>query len=147
ARRHAEGLVAQSLAWGMWTSASGMTSERLSRRGFGELTPTQSIALFEEALKRPESQLVPIPIDLKVKRKQLGNDVPPLWRALIKVSQRTAKAKGDLARELRVLDRTRRLERVLEVVRIEVARALALPGPNAVSANRPLKELGLDSVM
>jgi hypothetical protein len=50
-------------------------------------------------------------------------------------------------RELEALPAERRLEATLEAVRVETARVLSLEGPQAVAADRPLKGLGLDSLM
>ena len=74
--------------------------------------------------------------------------VPPLWRALVRAPRRDARAaRGAWAQELAALPSARRLEAVVEIVRAEVARAVALAGPERVVKDRPLSELGLDSLM
>jgi acyl transferase domain-containing protein len=159
ARRQLEGLSGQSLAWGLWVGETGqgsgvasklnaMQRARLARIGFAALTATEGAALFEASLGRPEAQLAPISIDVNALHRAFEAEVPPLWRGLIQVQRRTPKAKrGAWRRELATLSPEQRLQAVLDAIRAEVARVLLLPSPDAVPADRPLKELGLDSLM
>src|SRR5690606_5697817 len=73
ARRKEDGLVATSLAWGLWEQAAGVglsghlgsaDRARLARRGVGALTPREGMRLLDRALERPEATLVPIHLDL-----------------------------------------------------------------------------------
>jgi NADP-dependent 3-hydroxy acid dehydrogenase YdfG/acyl carrier protein len=160
AKRHAERLPAQSLAWSIWTDAEGKAAgmasgldraqqARAVRGGVEVVSPAKGMALFEAALRRPEPQLMPVPLNLRQMRKSFEGTVPPLWRGLVQVPKGAAKArgkKGAWARELGALAETERMAAVLHVVRTEVARVLALSGPEAVAVERPLKELGLDSL-
>jgi epothilone polyketide synthase D len=161
ARRRAAGLPGQSLAWGLWTDASsqaaGLASgldrvqqARLARSGLVAVDPAQGIALLEAVLGRSEAQLLPVPLDPGVLRKSFADAVPPLWRALVRPPRRAAAAavrRGAWARELASMAEGRRLEAVVETVRAEVARVLSMAGTEAVEPDRPLKELGLDSLM
>jgi epothilone polyketide synthase D len=125
-----------------------MQQARLGKSGLGSVNPSQGIALFEAALVRTEAQLLPVPLDLGVLRKAFGEAVPPLWRGLVRPPRRASAARrGEWALELSSLAEDRRLEAVLEVVRAEVARVLSMAGTDAVEPERPLKELGLDSLM
>src|SRR5207248_1207065 len=122
ARRQAQGLPAQSFAWGLWIDATekaaGLASSlddaqraRMARIGIGALSAAQGIALFAAALERPESQIVPVHFDLKRVRKELGDQVSPLWRALVRVAPRSAKIqRGAWARELGAMSAERRME-------------------------------------
>ncbi|WP_225063456.1 acyl carrier protein, partial [Komagataeibacter rhaeticus] len=148
-------LPAQSLAWGLWTDgsqATGLASgldraqqARLERSGLKPVDPAQGIALFDAVLGRSEGRLLLVPLDLKALR-AFGNAVPPLWRELIKVAPRRAR-RGGWATDIASLPEAQRLPAVLEAVRGEIARVLSLPGGDAVEVERPLKELGLDSLM
>ena len=160
-RRRAAGLCATSLAWGLWVDASskaaGLASgldsaqqARLEKSGLGVIDPSQGLALFEASLGRSEAQLMPVPIDLAQLRKSFGDAVPSLWRELIRAPRRTPPAsarRGAWARELSLLPQERRLEAAIAAVRGEVARVLSLEGAEAVASERPLKELGLNSLM
>jgi epothilone polyketide synthase D len=156
-RRRAEGLPAQSLAWGLWTDeagqAAGLASRvqgaqraRQDRSGFGAVTPSQGMALFEAAVGRSEAQLVPVPMRLADVSKGFAGAIPPLWRALIHPSHRLGATRG-WANELSALAPELRHEAALRTVRAEIARVLSMAGADAVAEDRPLKDLGLDSLM
>jgi acyl transferase domain-containing protein/acyl carrier protein len=159
AKRRAEGLPGQSLAWSLWTDAEGKAAglasnldraqqSRVTRGGLEAVPPAKGIALFEAALSRPESQLLPVPLDLREMQRSFDATVPPLWRGLVRTKRRTRQAQGPTggwARELGVLPPDECMAAVLQVVRAEVARVLALAGPEAVPIDRPPS--GLDSLM
>jgi len=150
-------LPGQSLAWGLWTDASsqaaGLASgldrvqqARLARSGLGPVNAALGMALFEAALLRSEAQLLPVPLALEALRREFGAWIPPLWRELIKAPLRASARRSNWAAELASLAEKDRPAAVLEMVRGEVARVLSLDA-GAVEADRPLKELGLDSLM
>jgi acyl transferase domain-containing protein len=153
AARRARGLHAQSLAWGPWDEV-GMSvaidptrRARLARQGWRPHSRSEGIALFESVLCRPEAALVLAPLDLRAVKTASAGAVEPIWRALLRVRRRAAPAHGRWGEEILALPPDRRIEAILEVVRVEVAAALALPDPGAVPADRPFKELGFDSFM
>lgn len=153
--RRSLGLVAQSLNWGAW-SGDGMAARldehervRLARAGFGTLPPEAGTALFASALERPEAQLVLAVLDVNAMQRSLGDQLPPpILRAVLPSSPR-ARVVG-LGRSLRArLEAVAPEERervVLDAVRAEVAAVLRLPGSD-VPIDRPLNQLGLDSLM
>jgi 3-oxoacyl-(acyl-carrier-protein) synthase/acyl carrier protein len=158
--RRAAGLPGQSLSWGLWVDASsrgaGLASgldraqqSRLEKSGFGAVDASRGMALFESVLGRSEAHLLPVPIDVRALRQSFGESVPPLWRSLVRARPRAASASRRVgwAGELALLSEGERLAAVVEIVRGEVARVLSLEGAQAVEADRPLKELGLDSLM
>jgi acyl carrier protein len=160
ARRCAEGLPGQSLAWSLWIDesskgvglASGMDSvqqARLGKRGLKAVDPSRGLALFEAVLGRPEAQLLLVELDLRAAARAFEGAVPSLWRELVRVPQRVAPElrAGGWAHEIGSLTEGRQLEVVIELVRSEVARVLSLSSAHAVGAHRPLKELGFDSLM
>jgi epothilone polyketide synthase D len=157
-QRRAHGLPAQSLAWGLWADssdqaaglASGLTrtqQARWTRSGLRAVSSSEGIALFASALERPEGQLVPVPIDLRAAAKAFGGTVPPLWRGLVRSSSRATSARRGWAEEVAQLSPRDRFAVVLDAVRAEAARVLSLSGRDAVPADRPFEELGLDSLM
>ena len=139
ARRCAEGLTGQSLAWGLWTDASsrgtGLASQvdatqraRFEKSGLVAVDPMQGLALFEAALGRREAQLVLMPLDVSELRKTFGETVPPLWRGLVRMPRRATAGGVAWVRELGSLPAERQLNAALEGVRAEVARVLSLAG-------------------
>ncbi|WP_187280900.1 acyl carrier protein, partial [Microbispora sp. CSR-4] len=75
---------------------------------------------------------------------------PPLLRGLVRQARpavRGAAAGGpSLAARLNGLTPDQRTEALLDLVRTEVATVLTHPDPTAIPADRPLIELGLDSL-
>ena len=152
AHRRARGLPGLSLAFGPWAGAgmaaalSPAQAARLARQGIGLVSATRGLALLERCLERPEAHWVVAALDLRALRQALGDAIPPLWRALVP-APRPAAPTGSWTREVMALPAERRLGAVLEIVQTEIARALSLPGPGAVDRERPLQELGFDSLM
>ncbi|MFC9324587.1 type I polyketide synthase [Kitasatospora sp. NPDC057015] len=159
ARRHAEGLPAQSLAWGQWEQASGITGRlsrtdlaRLARLGIRPLSSTEGAELFDAAGLRSQAPvLVPSPLDLAALA-AAGEPVAPLLRGLVRPARRAARAGVDAAAQTSLAQRLAALpgdaERdaaLLELVRTEVATVLGT-GAAAVGAGKSFTSLGVDSL-
>ncbi|MET0413613.1 MAG: SDR family NAD(P)-dependent oxidoreductase, partial [Polyangiaceae bacterium] len=154
ARRRAHSLPATSLAWGPWAergmaaSLDARLQVRFARQGISLLTPAQGVALFDAALSRSEAHLLVVPLDLRRAAKVFDGDVPPLWRALVRMTAAsTPVEQASWAREIAALPEQARLGAVSEMIRGELARVLSLASPDLVPLERPLQELGLDSLM
>ncbi|MFD5091152.1 SDR family NAD(P)-dependent oxidoreductase [Amycolatopsis thailandensis] len=93
-RRHADGLPARSLAYGMW-AAEGMGGvldqaliDRMRRDGFGALSPEEGAVLFDVA---PGPVAVPVKLDLAGLRDQARAGVlPALLTGLVRLPVRRA---------------------------------------------------------
>ncbi|GAB3725696.1 type I polyketide synthase [Amycolatopsis oliviviridis] len=91
-RRHADGLPARSLAYGMW-AAEGMGGvldqaliDRMRRDGFGALSPEEGAVLFDVA---PGPVAVPVKLDLAGLRDQARAGVlPALLTGLVRLPVR-----------------------------------------------------------
>ncbi|MBB4909452.1 type I polyketide synthase [Actinophytocola algeriensis] len=152
-QRRAQGLPAQSLAWGLWAQASDMTGElsevdlaRLNRNGFGALSVAEGLALFDAATGLAAPVVVPVKLDPAGLRRS-GTDLP-LLRGLVRVPTRRA-GKADaaaLVHRLGGLPVEERLPAVLELVRTQVATVLAHASPSAITPGQAFKELGFDSL-
>src|SRR5262249_5887781 len=107
-RRH-RGLAAQSLAWGFWEQrGTGMTAHlgkaelmRMRRQGVQALSLERGLELLDAALARPEAVLVPLQLDLGVMQRQLGEDVPALYRSLLRIGLKRASAASSDTNALR----------------------------------------------
>ncbi|WP_239919664.1 SDR family NAD(P)-dependent oxidoreductase [Streptomyces sp. CYG21] len=160
ANRRKRGLAGLSLAFGLWEQAGvGMTAHlgkaelgRLRRQGIGALTLTEGLNALDIALARPETQLMPVRLELASLRHALGGaEAPPLLRAML---QRTTEGRGaEVAGTTQSLDtrmadasEAERPALLLDLVRSEVADVLGLPGPDSVPADRALRSLGIDSL-
>ncbi|MFE7395947.1 type I polyketide synthase [Streptomyces sp. NPDC057557] len=165
--RTARGLPALSLVWGPWAGGEGMAA-RTGRTGDGvvrAVTAAEGLALFDAALAAGEPVLAPLPLDPAASRAR--RPLPPPLRDLSGPSGPPPAAAGEpgdgggpasgtgrvpdempgawrerLAR-LPVADRAPAL---LALVREVVADVLGHTGAAAVTTDRALSELGLDSL-
>ncbi|WP_425288512.1 type I polyketide synthase [Streptomyces melanosporofaciens] len=165
--RHAQGLPASSLAWGLWAAADGMAGSldasdvtRISRGGFAALPQDEGLALFDLSGTLSEAVLVPIRIDTGALRGQAAAGLlPPLLRGLVRTPVRRSadtgatgagtladSAAGSLATRLSGLSETERDRELLEVVRSHVAAVLGYATPDDVDAGRGFLDLGFDSL-
>ncbi|MEV8511453.1 type I polyketide synthase [Dactylosporangium sp. NPDC051484] len=155
-RRHAAGLPALSLAWGLWAATSAMTGglsvadrRRLARNGLVAMPDEEALALLDAALATGRATVAPMRLDLSAQRRDHVS-LPALWRGLIRASRRgaaTAEDRPDLRGRLAALVEPEDREWLLaEFVRAEVAAVLGHDRPEAVDVHRAFNELGLDSL-
>ncbi|MGW5468826.1 type I polyketide synthase [Streptomyces chartreusis] len=163
AHRRAAGLPATSLAWGLWEETSSITGHlaeadlrRLARSGLLPLATDDAMALFDAAPATGESVLGVTRLDTRAIR-ALGDQVPPLLSGLVRVNraQRPAATDGapvartegqGLAERLAVLSVTDRERALVDLVRGRVAAVLGHADHTAIDADRPVQELGFDSL-
>ena len=158
-RRH-RGLAGQSLMWGLWEQRGvGMTAHlgraelmRMRRQGVQALSLKLGLELLDAAQSRPEAVVIPIHLDIGVMQRQFGDDVPALYRGLVRSGLRRASAASGDTNTLRsklasLASEAERLAALVELVQEEIAAVLALPGAASVAADQALKDLGLDLLM
>ncbi|KJS57807.1 beta-ketoacyl synthase N-terminal-like domain-containing protein, partial [Streptomyces rubellomurinus] len=159
AQRHAAGLPAVSLAWGLWEQASGMTGHLdagglgwMARAGIRPLATEQGLALFDAAIGASEPLLVPVRLDTATLRaQQAAGLLPAVCRGLVRQpSRRIAENRTDGPSGLpRLLDGVPEGEQestLLAFVRGQVAAVLGHAEPELVDAERAFKEQGFDSL-
>ncbi len=154
--RHANGLAAQSLAWGQWAQASGMTGglgeadlARIARMGLAALTNDEALDLFDTATTTTtHPTLIPVALDLPTLRGHARAGIlPALLSGLVRLPARRGRDRGgSLARRLAGLPGGEWEAVVLEAVRAQVAAVLGHESADAIDADRPLLELGFDSL-
>ncbi|MEU1470316.1 type I polyketide synthase [Streptomyces sp. NPDC005761] len=160
ASRRKRGLPGLSLAFGLWEQAGvGMTAHlgkaelgRLRRQGIGALTLAEGLKALDVALARPETQLMPVHLELASLRHALGDaEAPPLLRDLLQ--RTTGRRPAEVPETAQSLDtrmadasEAERPALLLDLVRSEAADVLGLPGPDSVPADRALRSLGIDSL-
>ncbi|MEU1889550.1 type I polyketide synthase [Micromonospora rifamycinica] len=153
-QRRAQGLPAQSLAWGHWSQDSELTGRlnsadrhRLVRHGVLPMSDEEGLALFDAALRSGSPLLVPVKLDLTM---DAGRTVPPLLSGLLTGSRRTltvAGSPGDLARQLADLEPGTQYERVLDTVRSLAGRVLGHGPKSAIGPDQAFRDLGFDSLL
>ncbi|MFD5698329.1 type I polyketide synthase [Streptomyces lasiicapitis] len=161
-RRRAEGLPAQSLAWGLWEERSGMTGKldeahmrRLAREGVTPMSSEEALALFDAACGIDAATLVPARLDAAAWRAQDG-PIPALLRGIIRTTARRGAAKAstggsgadpaDLRRRIGSMNPAARQQTLLELVTEHAAMALGHDSPRMIAPDRGFLELGFDSL-
>ncbi|WP_158839873.1 type I polyketide synthase [Saccharothrix deserti] len=149
AHRRANGLPAQSLAWGRWADDAGMAGRldaadrgRLDRTGARALSAEDALALFDRSAAVDYPVVVPMSVDLAAL-----TEVPPLFGALVRRPAR--RVRGDVTairRRLASLSGEEREEALLELVRTQAAVTLGHADPTAVDPDLAFRELGFDSL-
>ncbi|MQY05077.1 type I polyketide synthase [Actinomadura macrotermitis] len=143
AHRHAAGLPAVSLAWGLWSvpggmagdQADGQTARRAARSGMAGLSWEDGLALFDLGMTAPGPVLVPARIDLAA-------------LAVLR-DPRPGRADGDRRldrRRLAAVAPERRLDAVRIAVLEQVAAVLGHDHVGEVDAVRGFTDQGFDSL-
>jgi acyl transferase domain-containing protein/acyl carrier protein len=164
-RRHAAGLPAQSLAWGLWQSASGLTSHlndtdrvRLARAGVLPMPTEQGLALFDAAWADGGAALVTAPLKLNTQDSGasplLRGLTLPLLRGVTTSRRRLASGDGPTASnakspssKLACMATAERTAALVAIIRSHTAAVLGHTDPEAIGRDRQLfEELGLDSL-
>ncbi|WP_405833192.1 SDR family NAD(P)-dependent oxidoreductase [Streptomyces sp. NBC_01176] len=151
--RAALGLPGVSVSFGAW-AGEGLAAEhadldRMARVGHRALTPDQGRELVELALLRGAPHLVAWSLDLPRLRENTASAddrSTALWRSLLPAPRGDRDGSEGLTDRLARLPEAERAARVLALVREEAARALGLRSAESVGPDRPLRDLGMDSV-
>ncbi len=153
-RRRAEGLPAQSIAWGYWdvervAQAEGLAEAdvaRLGRTGIGEMPSTQALALFDRLHASGEPYAVAAALELGALRSLArAESLPALFRGLVRAPARRGRA-GSLAERLAAVAESEREEFVTALVRTHVAAVLGHSSAAAIDPGAAFEELGFDSL-
>ncbi|SOD68104.1 KR domain-containing protein, partial [Streptomyces zhaozhouensis] len=157
--RAAEGLPAQSLAWGLWDEAEGMIQgltdtdvERIRRWGMHALSPEEGLALLDTAGRLPAASLVAARLDTAAIQQRVGG-IPHKFRGLVREPVRRVAAEAQAADagqafsdRMAGLGEEEREVAVLDLVRGHLAAVLGLASPDAIDPERAFLEVGLDSL-
>ncbi|MDT0393587.1 SDR family NAD(P)-dependent oxidoreductase [Streptomyces edwardsiae] len=157
--RHAEGLPALSIAWGLWADQSTMTDGlgetdrlRMARSGVAAMSAAEGLTLFDTAVATGAPALAAARLDLSALD---PGTAPALLRALVPyavppaapASGRDATPATSLRSRLNRAPRHERGHLLLETVRAEVAAVLGHTGAEQVTTDRRFQDLGFDSLM
>ncbi|MBB6170279.1 acyl transferase domain-containing protein/thioesterase domain-containing protein/NADP-dependent 3-hydroxy acid dehydrogenase YdfG/acyl carrier protein [Nocardiopsis mwathae] len=157
AHRRAQGLVGQSLAWGLWARSSGMTGtlddadrSRIAQGGVLPLSDEEGLELLDAAAVSGGALLVPMGVDLTAVG-AAGNGLPDLFRGLVRTPARrsasgTRAGAGALRKQLADLAEEEREGALLEAVRGYAATVLGHGGAEDVDPDRDFLESGFDSL-
>ena len=146
-RRRQAGLPGVSLAWGLWEETSTITGrltaadrERLARHGLIPLPTNAALRLFDSALDLGLPHVVPA---------ALGRRSSPLRpvRPVASTGTATTTDAEALPRDFATMPENRRRRALGHLVSTHTAAVLGRTTLDGVSPDRPLKDLGLDSLI
>jgi acyl carrier protein len=157
--RHAQGLPATSMAFGLWDVDTGLSQwlseadlQRMRRQGLPAISAEEGLALFDAAVASGEPALVPVRVDQAALRART-DEIPALLRGLVPVSRRRSTAGGggaddaaQLRARLRGVAATERGTIVRELVLAHAASALGHSDVAALDPERDFLESGFDSL-
>ena len=148
--RHARGLPARSLAWGLWEQRSGMTGHLTAselagraRSGAPPLTAETGLTLFDVALAMDKAALVPVRLEPARARA-----VPALLRGLV-TTETSAETRGAMMAGQPMLtqaDGTHRERELVTLICDEIAGVLGYEEAQEVSPSLTFLEMGFDSL-
>ena len=154
-QRQSQGLPASSVAWGLWSRQSAMTSHlgeadlaRMRRGGVEALSDQQGLALFDQALSSGLAETIALGLDKAALRSaQAAGLLPPLLGSLLPSTPTRRQGSGSsLAKRLAAVPAPEREAFVLELVCSEVAAVLGHGSGAQVEPTKAFKELGFDSL-
>ncbi|WUI01409.1 SDR family NAD(P)-dependent oxidoreductase [Spirillospora sp. NBC_00431] len=162
AHRHANGLPAQSLAWGQWEPDSALTGRlsetgrtQLTTGGMIPLTVDDALAAFDAVGTIDEAALVPIRLDLTaVSAQPLTSRLRALCRGLVRDPVRRADHAGtagattgpSTARRLSGLPEREAKRQLIDLVSAHAAVVLGHPPGTRLDPGRSFRDAGLDSL-
>ncbi|PPT15954.1 type I polyketide synthase [Streptomyces cinnamoneus] len=156
-QRRAEGLPAQSLAWGLWAQDGGMTGglseadvSRMTRAGLRPLSEAEGLALLDAARAVDDAVLAPIHLNTSVLAGQ--PDLPVVLRGLVRAPavRRVADAgrgqESGLKERLLATPEADRERLLLDLVRTRAAAVLGHTSQDALAPRAGFLDTGFDSL-
>ena len=159
--RRNQGLAASSINWGVWShvgvAAEQHVEDRASLQKIGTISPGDGLTLFEKLLSANSVQIAVSPIYWPTfLRTFAGGRKPPFLKNMVQERESVETShlimasegkKSSLMEQLRQASPARRQVTLLNYVRQQVARILSLEDEQMVLDQKPLNEMGLDSLM
>jgi amino acid adenylation domain-containing protein/thioester reductase-like protein len=158
--RRAQHLPATSVAYGTWVGDGGMASRlgpttrsHLAHYGLDPLLPDEGLELFKQAVVSTRALTVAAALDLERLQgffEEQGGGIPPLLSALLTQDSTVTKTPSfghrHLCEMLSEAEPGQHAVIVLNMARQVVAKALGFTHPLDVEVDRPLKDIGIDSL-
>ncbi|MFK0297257.1 type I polyketide synthase, partial [Streptomyces sp. NPDC090442] len=156
-RRVRAGLPATSIAWGPWDeagmAAADVVENRLARGGITALAPELALRALSRLATASGSYAVVdveweryVPVLTAVRPSPLLDAVPEAQRAMRTGASEAQTTETSLRGALAGASTAERDRILLDLVRTQAAAVLGHASPEAISADRPFRELGFDSL-
>jgi polyketide synthase 12/myxalamid-type polyketide synthase MxaB len=156
--RRARGLPALSIDWGAWAEVGAVVEHdagrRLAGQGVGRMRPGEGLAALEAVMAGGAVQVAVAPIDWPVFLSRLPGGCPSsLLRDVarrahvVAVASAPARPARDLRADLAAAAPAKRHAVLRDHIADRTRRVLGLDAGQTVDVLRPLKELGIDSLM
>ncbi|MFE9581461.1 SDR family NAD(P)-dependent oxidoreductase [Nocardia sp. NPDC006044] len=151
--RRRRGLVATSIAWGLWEQSTGMTASltdldrgRLRAGGYLPIGTGDGMAMLDAALSTGQRSVVASRIDIAALQK--AETVPPMLRGVVRRMRKAADAgpASGLVAGLAGVSAAEQIRILLDLVRTHAAAVLGHASAEAVGADDVFKDLGFDSL-
>ncbi|MBN3933285.1 KR domain-containing protein, partial [Streptomyces verrucosisporus] len=150
--RHANGLPAHSLAWGLWAESSALSTHlsdadlgRLARLGLSPLASAEATALFDAALALDRPVHAVTRIDTGALRR--AEHLPAVLRGLVpRPAPRAERQQVSLPQRLAGLPPAEQLQVLTDLVRARAATVLGHADATSIGTTRAFNELGFDSL-
>ncbi len=170
ASRQSAGLPGLSINWGAWSGAGAAVdrgvTERARETGYDAIDLRGGFAALEIALRGKRAQVIVCPVDWPrlLRNSSRNGQVTPLlkdFKRPVSASRRTQDSRAVaepassahaektmlLTERLAAIAPNQRRALVVEQIRRDAGRVLGLGNLESLSNNKPLNELGLDSLM
>ena len=147
-QRRALGLPATSINWGPWTE--GMADDeriikRLALSGITPLTISEAHSAMEKMLTGDVVQATVMDVQWQRMRMGLGGESPAMLDKLVTAKRKSSMGDSELVGRLKRMRGPAQRELLLNTVRDSLQGILSTP--DAPETDRPLIEMGLDSLM
>ncbi|WP_433498682.1 type I polyketide synthase [Sphaerimonospora sp. CA-214678] len=161
--RRAGGRTATAVAWGLWAevdlgdaAAEAERREQLRRRGVPAMEPGLALTALGQALEEDQAAVVIADVDWErfvpaftaLRSRPLIADLAEVRRVLSAAltPRDDADGEAELPRRLAGLAETERRRLLVRAVRAEIAAVLGHESAEAVPPDRPVRDLGFDSL-
>ncbi|MEB3961646.1 SDR family NAD(P)-dependent oxidoreductase, partial [Streptomyces kunmingensis] len=162
--RRARGLTGTTIAWGLWSADDGGMADKVDQgslnwRGLSFMTPSTAMAGLRQAMADDEEFLAIGDVDWNtftpaftaMRARPLLEDVPEVRAYLERNAgtddDATAAEENSLRERLRPLAADDRERALRDLVRTHAATVLGHATPDAIEDERPLRDLGFDSLL
>lgn len=146
-----QGRAATAIAWGRW-AGPGMAAARggasWAAQGVAEIVPADGIAAMFELIDRQAASVAVLPLDWPTYlRKTFVERSPACFDPMLPATGAREPGARSLLGELRSLPGAQRREALQRQVEAVVRKVVGLGSERIVEPQRPLRELGMDSLM